>query len=112
MARLDVGYNYHNGAMITKRETAVARGPDSGCPILYTKLTQGRRRDATQAPNADHEIAHAHDLPGGSSWFLRYAPANSNRCANLGGKRGSTSKTQFQYFSTSRPSEGRIRLIS
>ena len=62
---------------------AASAGVSQGCPPrsanagpkLITKLytcfeaPRGRLGGITQAP--DHEIAHAHDLPGGSSWFRK-----------------------------------------
>ena len=119
----DVGVRKHvrtlaktsiNGAITKKPRLGKPRErPRLGLPKFFIlSLHRVRHAGAGRQGGARHEIAHAHDSWGGSSWFRRHAPANSKRCANFGGKRGSTSKTQFQYFSTSLPSEGRILLIS
>ena len=61
MTRLDVGYSYHNGAIIKNGEKPRSRtAPTRAAQILYTKLTQGaprRRRTPGQCTSRDRARA-------------------------------------------------------
>ena len=70
------GSHWHRLARLLRRaEPGVPAAIGAAGPKLITKLytcfetPRGRLDDATQAP--DHEIAHAHDSWGGSSWFRK-----------------------------------------
>ena len=100
---------------------------ENGNSHLTLFIQNGRVADTSESPMRTglREMAQVHDLgrsmardepdldlglPSGG--WRRYAPANSKFASNLDGSLGRTSRTHFQYLSTSDPSWGRMRLIS